>query len=132
MKNKTHVQNSFAHLANIKHTIALEFSKEFFEDDLDFYWLGEVLSIADCYVELDDIQTALLLDCPPFKLFEYLSKDRNYGLEQFLLGKKERKKQRKKDLKNSAKKVKKAKQYLEECLCNNKQHTPVIIDGKFT
>lgn len=90
----------FKMLEQSKNNIARQFSNRYFEDT-DFYWIGEVLSIADEYVNLEDIKYAVENNVAEINLFNYFKKLRNYSLAYYLMGKSARKEKYKKQMEES-------------------------------
>ena len=108
----------FTNLEASKQNIAVAFANKYFEDNYDFYWLGEILSIFDEFITLEDIQFSLENNIYEEVLFKYLSKLRKYSLEGYCLGKIGRKEKRKQELKKCKEKVELSKQYFQEALQN--------------
>lgn len=98
----------FEDLETSKNNIAEVFNKLYFDDQAEYYWLGEILSIGDEFVDLENIKFALSMEIKDNILFKFLEKPRNYNLEDYCLGKAGRKEKRKVSLEKSKKAVKNA------------------------
>ena len=125
------IENLFTNLNNTKQQIAEEFSHKYFEGDYHFYWLGEVLSICDEFVDLENIQYALENNIYEPVLFKYLSKPRNFNLEDYCLGKVGRKEKRKEELKKCKENVNYAWEQLQEVIAQEHLEERVGEDDKF-
>ena len=114
--NNIIIKQLFTNLENAKQNIAVQFSENYFDGDFDFTWLGEVLMIGDYSIDLKDIQFALCSEISEEILFKYLNKIRHYDLEDFMLGKKGRRKKNKKELKQLRKRLGLSEHYFEEAM----------------
>jgi hypothetical protein len=108
----------FDSLEIAKHNIAEKFSNKYFDDDNSFYWLGEVLSICDEFINLEDIKYSLENNIYESVLFKYLSKPRNFNLSDYCLGKLGRKEKRKQELVKINQRLELSKKYFQESLLN--------------
>lgn len=115
-KNKA--ENLFESLETAKQNMAIVFANRYFEDEYDFYWLGETLSIFDEFITLEDIQFSLENNIYEEVLFKYLSKPRKYNLEGYCLGKAGRKSKKELELKKCKERVELSKHYFQEALQN--------------
>jgi hypothetical protein len=106
----------FDNLETAKQNIAEKFSNEYFDDDYHFYWLGDVLSICDEFIDLENIKYSLENSITYEVLFDYLKKPRNFNLEAYCLGKVGRKEKRKQELIKVQERVELSKKYFEERL----------------
>ncbi len=110
----------FIDLENAKQDIAKVFNKLYFDGQAEYYYIGEVLSINDEFIDLADIKYALENNISEDVLFKYLSKDRNFDLAEYCLGKLGRKEKIKQGLKKCKENVNYAWEQLQEHLEANK------------
>ena len=118
IKTEEVFETLFDTLERAKNDIAIKFSNEYFEDSTSYYWLGEVLSINDEFIDLENIQYALENNIYEPVLFKYLSKPRNFNLEDYCLGKVGRKNKKKEELKKCKENVNYAWEKLQEAIAD--------------
>jgi hypothetical protein len=115
-KKEIKTENLFDSLEIAKQNIAEKFSNKYFDDDYHFYWLGDVLSICDEFVDLENIKYSLENSITQKVLFDYLKKPRNFNLADFILGKTGRKEKRKQELKKCKERTQDARRLFENNL----------------
>ena len=115
------IKDFFTNLTYVKQQIAEMFNTRYFDENAEYYWLGETLSINDEFVDLANIKYALENDVCEEVLFKYLRKHRNFDLGDYCLGKLGRKEKRNQELKKSEENVKFAWEQLEIELKANKE-----------
>lgn len=123
---KIKTENLFETLTKAKNDIADKFSNHYFEDSTDYYWLGEVLSINDEFIDLENIEFAITYDLKEKVLFKYLSKPRNYNLSDYCLGKVGRKNKKKQELKKCKENVNYAWGQLQEAIAQETNKTDIF------
>jgi hypothetical protein len=92
-------EDLFTNLEYAKFKIQEAFSNKCFDRELDCHWLGNVLSIGDYFIDLEDIKYSLENKIYENVLFKYLSKPRKFNFEDYCLGKVGRKQKKKQELK---------------------------------
>jgi hypothetical protein len=107
-------EDLFTNLEMAKDNIAKQFANKYFNADASYYWIGEILSICDEFIDLENIKYAIENNIYENVLFKYLSKPRNYNLADYCLGKVGRKQKREDSLKKSANRCAEAWQRLRE------------------
>jgi hypothetical protein len=109
-------EDLFTNLEYAKFKIQEAFSNKYFDEEIECYWLGEVLAINDYFVDLENIKYSLENSITEKVLFDYLKKPRNFNLADFILGKTGRKEKRKQELKKCKERTQDARRLFENNL----------------
>jgi hypothetical protein len=125
-------EDLFKQLQTAKEDIAKEFTNKYFNGESETYWLGEVLSINDYFLGLEDIQYAFENNIYETTLFKFLEKPRKYNLADYCLGKVGRKEKRKQDLKRCKESCREAWQRVRESFETNYDKTICASNIEFS